>query len=72
MADVYWVKREPGRREMGLLDRFIHTGEEFNPWRCKFCATKKQRAQADKQEVRDGNFVGCNSIICRKCGTDYM
>ena len=68
------IERPPGRMNHPLVDHFVFTGEPYNPYRCTICATKKQRAQADKlPPLAEGEHgerprPGC----CRKCGMDYM
>jgi hypothetical protein len=65
------IKRPEARYNFPLVDRFIHTGEPLNPWRCDCCATATQRSKAVEYrqlyELGDIEYPEC----CRKCGLDY-
>jgi hypothetical protein len=75
---MFKVKRPNGpnkRMNFPLIDWFVHTGEELNPYRCQACLTKPQRRAFPAMEVRNElNIVLAGQPrpeCCRKCGCSF-
>jgi hypothetical protein len=71
------VRRPEGLRNFPLVNFFIFTGEEHNPWRCELCVRKRERVAKGEASVTEAQALEHfgpdrgRPQYCRKCGMDF-